>query len=91
MVPACYAVGVRLAAAHARAAAEEATALAASAQAAANERAAELRVAQDTLRSMREECNEHWVRDSLVVVGGSLSSLTLAACIGRPSVPGRIC
>lgn len=35
--------------------------LAATAQAAADERAAELRVAQDSLRSMREECNEHWV------------------------------
>lgn len=44
-----------------RTAAEEAAVLAASAQAAANERAAELRVAQESLRSMREECNERWV------------------------------
>lgn len=35
--------------------------LAAEAQAAADARAAELRVAQDSLRSMRQECNECWV------------------------------
>jgi hypothetical protein len=35
--------------------------LAASARGAADERAAELRVAQDSLKSMREECNERWV------------------------------
>lgn len=50
-----------LAASEARAAAEEAAVLAASVQAAADERAAELRVAQDSLKSMREECNERWV------------------------------
>lgn len=50
-----------LAAAEARAAAEEASVLAAEAQAAADARAAELRVAQDSLRSMRQECNECWV------------------------------
>lgn len=49
------------AAADARSAAEEAAVLASTAQAAADERAAELRVAQDSLRSMREECNERWV------------------------------
>jgi hypothetical protein len=49
------------AAAEARAAAEEASVLAAEAQAAADARAAELRVAQDSLRSMRQECNECWV------------------------------
>lgn len=48
-------------AAEACAAAEEAQVLAAEAQAAADERAAELRVAQDSLRTMREECNERWV------------------------------
>lgn len=49
------------AASEARSAAEEAAVLATSAQAAADERAAELRVVQDSLRSMREECNERWV------------------------------
>lgn len=44
-------------------AAEEASVLAAHAQAAADERAAELRVAQESLRAMRGEVNEHWVRN----------------------------
>lgn len=42
-------------------AAEEAQALAVEAQATADERAAELRLAQESLKSMREECNERWV------------------------------
>lgn len=45
----------------ARLAAEEAQTLAADAQASADARMAELRVAQDSLKSMREECNERWV------------------------------
>lgn len=46
----------------AREEAEGAAVLAAAARGAADERAAELRVAQDTLRAMREEVNERWVR-----------------------------
>lgn len=45
--------------------------LASSAQAAADEREAELRVAQESLRSMREECNERWVGGVLSVLGTS--------------------
>ena len=41
--------------------AEGARVRAAAARGAAEERAAELRVAQDTLRAMREEVNERWV------------------------------
>jgi hypothetical protein len=57
-----------LAAAEAGTAAEEASVLAAEAQAAADARAAELRVAQDSLRSMRQECNECWVSNVLLCV-----------------------
>lgn len=39
--------------------------MAAAARAGAEERAAELRVAQDTLRAMREEVNERWVGGSV--------------------------
>jgi hypothetical protein len=45
--------------------AEAARVLAAAARAAAEERAAELRVAQDSLRAMREEVNERWVSRDL--------------------------
>eukprot|EP00878_Enallax_costatus_P010237 GHUV01010686.1.p2 GENE.GHUV01010686.1~~GHUV01010686.1.p2 ORF type:complete len:246 (+),score=109.41 GHUV01010686.1:1218-1955(+) len=53
----------RAAEGEARLAAEEAQALAADAQATADERAAELRVAQDSLKNMREECNERWMSE----------------------------
>jgi hypothetical protein len=55
------------AASEARAAAEEAAVLAASAQGAADERSAELRVVQDSLKGMREECNERWVSHAHVI------------------------
>jgi len=51
-------------AAEAAVAAEEASVLAAHAQAAADERAAELRVAQESMRTMRGEVNEQWVRSA---------------------------
>jgi hypothetical protein len=44
-----------------RAAAQDAAAAAASARAAVEQRAAELRGVHDSMRAMREECNEHWV------------------------------
>jgi hypothetical protein len=64
--PPCTSVVVAAAASEARTAAEEASVLAAAARAAADERAAELRVAQDSLRAMREECNERWVSNRLL-------------------------
>ncbi len=50
----------------ARTAAEEAQLLAAEAQSTADARAADLRVAQDSLKGMREECNERWVSGLII-------------------------
>eukprot|EP00879_Flechtneria_rotunda_P013727 GHRR01014339.1.p1 GENE.GHRR01014339.1~~GHRR01014339.1.p1 ORF type:complete len:324 (+),score=132.93 GHRR01014339.1:1948-2919(+) len=72
----------RVTAAEAHIAAEEASALAAEAQATADARAADLRVAQDSLRAMREECNERWMsertaRAQLAEQQSGLDNLTL--------------
>jgi hypothetical protein len=58
------------AAIEARAAADAADVAATAAQALADERSAELRVAQDCLRTMRQECNESWVcvASSVIVI-----------------------
>lgn len=82
-----------LAASAARTGAEEAQVLAADAQAAADARAAELRVAQDSLRTMREECNERWV-SSFVGVAGYMPCKALLpafACLSPDSTTALDC